>query len=164
MRDIAFQAERFKFAMAGNQQGSARSLVTPARLDTHKPVLYQIDSADRIASANLVEQLDQRNGIKLHPIHRNRSTLLEADYDLLLAIWGILRRAGQLPRAGERSIACIFQFPAFVADVPQVAIAAMNLFAAGGNGNSPLLGIVETIFARLQIPLPPWGDDLQLRS
>ena len=83
---------------------------------------------------------------------------------LLLAIRSILRRTRQLPGAGERSVARIFQFPALVADVPQIAIAAVNLFAAGGHGNSALLGVVETVFARLQIPLAPRRDHFQLRS
>ncbi len=162
--EVALQAQSFEFAVRGNQQRSARRFVTAARLDADETVLHQVDAADGIASADLVQQLDQRNRIELHPVHGNRSALFEADFDLLLAVGSFLRRTGQLPGAGERRVARIFQFPALVADVPQVAIAAVDLLAAGGHGNAALLGIVEAVFARLQIPLAPRRDHLQLRS
>ena len=54
--------------------------------------------------------------------------------------------------------------PPSCANVQQVAIAAVNLLAALRHGNSVRLGIVETVLARLQRPLAPRHDDLQLRS
>ena len=57
----------------------------------------------------------------------------------------------------------IFQFPAFVADVQQVAVAAVDFFAALSNRDSMLLGVVETVFARLQSPLAPRSNHFQFR-
>ena len=50
-----------------------------------------------------------------------------------------------------------------MAHVQQIAVAAVDLLAALGHGNSMLLGVVEAVFARLQVPLAPGHDDLQLR-
>ena len=48
-------------------------------------------------------------------------------------------------------------------DVPEIAIAAVNLLPACRNGNAVLLCVVETVFARLQIPFPPRRNDLEFR-
>ncbi len=164
VRDIALQAQGFEFAMRGNQQSAAGSLVATARLDSDEAVLHQINPSDGISPADFVQQLDQRNRIELHAIHRNWNAFFKADDDLLLAVGSVLRRTSHLPGGGKRRVARIFQFPALVADVPEIAVAAVNFLPAGFDGNSPLLRVVETIFARLQIPLPPWRDDFQLRS
>src|SRR5439155_8315344 len=94
----------------------------------------------------------------------NRNTFFETDDHLLLAVRSILRRTRQLPGARERCVPGIFQFPALVADVPQIAITAVNFLPAGGHRNSAFLGIVETVFSRLEIPLPPGRDDFKFRS
>src|SRR6202011_2298909 len=104
------------------------------------------------------------NRRELHAIDRNRNPFFEADDHLLLTVRRFLRRTRQLPGAGERRVASVFQFPALVADVPEGAIAAVNLLPAGGDRNPPPFGIVETIFSRLQGPLPPRGDHFQLRG
>ena len=51
-----------------------------------------------------------------------------------------------------------------MAEVPEIAIAAVDLFSARGHGDAALLGVVEAIFARFQIPLAPWRYYFQLGS
>ena len=65
---------------------------------------------------------------------------------------------------GERRVVGIFQLAALVADVQQVAVAAVDLLAALRHRNAVRLGIFEAVFARLQRPLAPRHNDLQLRS
>src|SRR2546427_83894 len=48
-------------------------------------------------------------------------------------------------------------------DVPEIAIAAVNLLPACGDLNAVLLCVVQTIFARLQIPLPPRCNHFEFR-
>src|SRR5579859_5530238 len=45
-----------------------------------------------------------------------------------------------------------------------VAVAAVDLLAAGSHGYLALLRIIEAIFTRLQIPFAPGRNDLQMRS
>src|SRR5208337_500958 len=50
-----------------------------------------------------------------------------------------------------------------MADVQQVAIAAVDFLPALCHWNSMPFGVVEAVFARLQRPLAPGHDNLQLR-
>ena len=50
-----------------------------------------------------------------------------------------------------------------MADVHQVAVAAVDFFAAGGHGHSVAFGVIEAVLARLQPPLAPRRDDFQMR-
>ncbi len=83
---------------------------------------------------------------------------------LLHRVGRVLRRLRPRPRRVERRVVGIFQFAALVADVQQVAVAAVDLLAALRHRNAMRLGILQAIFARLQRPLAPRHDDLQLRS
>ena len=150
--------------MSRDQQRAARSFVASARLDSDKTVLDQIDASNRIARANFIQQFHQRHRIHFHPVHRNRNALREADAHLLFLVRRFLRRARNLPGRRQRRVSGILQFAAFVADVPQIPVAAVNLLAARRHWNPMLLGVIEAIFARLQRPLPPRRNDLQLRS
>src|SRR5258708_1565307 len=98
MHEFAFQAERFQLTMRCEQQCSARSFITSARLDADKAVLYEINAANRVAPANLIEQFNQRHRAELLSIHRDRSARLKANGHALLAIRRLLRRARKLPR------------------------------------------------------------------
>src|SRR5262245_41970909 len=122
MHEVAFQAESFQLAMRGKQQRAARSFVAAARLDPDKAILDEVDATDGVAAANLVEQLHQRNRIQLLAVHRDRCSLGKSDGDSLLAIGCVFRRARQLPGGVKWSVGRIFQFAAFMAYVPDVAV------------------------------------------
>src|SRR4029077_18875086 len=112
------------------EQGSSRCFVTTPRLDADETVLHQVNSSNRVAAANFVQQFDQGGRIHRQSVDRDWHALLKTDLDLLLAIGGLLRRVGQLPGAGERRVARIFQFPTLMADMPKIAIATMDLLPA----------------------------------
>ncbi len=96
---FAIQAQGFEFAMRGDQQRAARSLIASARLDAYKAVLDQVNPPDGVAPADFVQQLHQRDRIHVQAVHRNRNALLEADFHLLFAVRRLLRRVRELPRA-----------------------------------------------------------------
>ena len=96
--------------MRRDQQRAARSFVAAARLNTHETILDQIHAADGVASADLIQLLDQRNGLHLHTVDRNRNALLETDLDLLFAVGRFLRRPRQLPRS-SKALGRIFKLP-----------------------------------------------------
>src|SRR5579884_1590779 len=148
MHHITFTAQGLKFTVRRNQQRSARSFVASSRLDSHETVLDDIDAPDSVSSANFVQQLDQRNRIEPHAIYPNRNTLLELNLNLLLAVRSFLRRFRNLPRAWEWGIGSVFQLSPLVTDVPQISVAAVDLFAAGSNGNAVRFGIIKAILSR----------------
>src|SRR5437588_2013698 len=108
VQKIPIQAQRFKFVVSGKQQRASRSLVTATRLNSNKAVLNQIDAPYRIATANFIEQFNQRYGIKRLPSDRNRHALFESDFNLLFFIGRLLWRLRQLPGARERRISRVF--------------------------------------------------------
>src|SRR6185437_16576181 len=97
------------------------------------------------------------------PLYRNGNAPAEPDFDLLGFIGRVLWGLRPLPGGFQRRIGRIFEFSAFMTHVQQVAVATMDLCAAGSDGDSPAFGIGEAIFARLQVPLPPGSDHLELR-
>ena len=73
--------------------------------------------------------------IELHAVHGNRDALLETDVDLLLAVGRFLRRIVVICQVlSSGALAGVLEFAALVADVPQVAVAAVDLLAARGDG------------------------------
>ena len=51
-----------------------------------------------------------------------------------------------------------------MAQVPDIAVAAVNLFPAGSHGDAALLGVIQAIFAGFQSPFAPRSNHLQFRS
>src|SRR5579872_655239 len=150
--------------MSEEQQRAAWSLIAATRLDTDEAVLDEVNASDGVAAADFVQDRNQSHGIELHIIDGNWNALFKADGDRLGLVRRFLRRYRHLPGGVQWTVAGVFQFPTLMAQVPEVAIAAVNLFAAGGNGNSMRFGVVEAIFARLQSPFAPRSNDLQFRS
>jgi hypothetical protein len=54
VRDIALQAQSFEFAVRRDQQSPARSFIAATRLDSNKPIFYQVDSPDSVAATDFV--------------------------------------------------------------------------------------------------------------
>ncbi len=50
-----------------------------------------------------------------------------------------------------------------MADVPEVAVAAVDFRSAGGDFDATSGGVVEAVLAGLEGPLAPGGDNFQLR-
>ena len=164
VQQVAIKTESFEFAVSGQQQRASGSFIAAARFNADKAILDQVDASHRVASADFVQQFDQRYRIKNLSTHRNGHAVFESDFDLLFFIGSLLRRLRHLPSAREWRVAGVFQLSAFVAQVPEIAIAAVNFLAARSHRNAALFRIVEAIFTRLQIPFAPRRDHFQLGS
>ena len=122
---------------AGKQQRSARRLVTAARLDADKAVFDQINPADGIAPANFVQQLDQRNRIQLHAVHRDRHSLLRTRSSTFSSRSGA--SCGDFVHVHVLGSGALFgssSSPPSWLTCQQVAVAAVDLLAARGHGNA----------------------------
>ena len=62
-----------------------------------------------------------------------------------------------------RGIGRVFQFAALVRDVPDIAIAAVDIGCALRDRHIVLLGVFDGVFARDDVPFAPWRDDRQMR-
>src|SRR5580692_8259676 len=89
--------------------------------------------------------------------------MLELDRDLLGLVGRVLRRLRPRPCGGQRRVVRVFEFATLMADMQQVTVAAVDLLTALRYLNAVRFGILQAVLARLQRPLAPWNNDLQLR-
>ena len=165
MRHALIERERFQFAESVHDQRAAGSFVAPARLHADKAVLHQVDAADAVLAADLVELLEQRDGggVAL-AVHRNRRALLEPDGHVFRLIRRVLGRSGQHPDFVRGRIRRIFQRAALVRNVPDVAVAAVDLLGGLRDRHVMLGRVLDSVLARNDVPLAPRSDHRQMRS
>src|SRR5262245_11906980 len=48
--------------------------------------------------------------------------------------------------------------------MPDIAVAAVDLFGRGGDRNVAFFGVGDRVVPRLNIPFTPWSDDFELRG
>ena len=66
-------------AMRRQQDRAARRLVHAARLHADEAVLHQIEPADAVGLAQLVQPRQQRGRRQRHPVDRHRIAVVEID-------------------------------------------------------------------------------------
>ena len=71
-------------------------------------------------------------------------------------------RDDPLPHGFVGRVGGIFEHAAFVAQVPDVAVAAVNILGGLLDGNVVRLRVRDRIFARDDVPFAPRGDDRKL--
>src|SRR3990172_2479122 len=57
----------------------------------------------------------------------------------------------------------VFKHPSLITDMEQIGITAIGLFLCHRDVNAMLLRILDELSPGAKLPLPPGGDDLQLR-
>ena len=87
----------------------------------------------------------------------------KADFDGSGLLGRLCGRDDPLPHRFIGCVGGIFQHSAFVAQVPDVAVAAVNVFGGLLDGNIVSARVVNSFFARYDVPFAPWRDDLQFR-
>src|SRR6267154_169105 len=164
MRGFAIDSKRFEFAVRGDQQSAAGSFVGAARFHSYEAVFYDVGAADAVFCGDFVERVQQVDGIGFGTVHGNRQASFEADFDFGGFVRSFFRRDDPLPHGFVRGIGGIFEFAAFVAEVPDVAVAAVDIFFALLDGDIVFLRVGDGVFAGVDVPLAPRGDDLQTGS
>ncbi len=123
---LAVQHQALQLVVGGVQDRAARRLVHAARLHAHQAVLHHVGAADAVDAAQLVQPRHQLDGAAGHAVDALRDALLEVDLHVLRLVGSLLRRAGQHEHVLVRLVPRIFQDAALVADVPDVAVAAVD--------------------------------------
>ncbi len=113
--------------MRGDQQRAAGRFIRAARLDSDQTVFDQIDSPDAVRRGNFVQLIEQRDSGPLLSVHRNRRACIESNFDFGRLIRGFFRRNDPLPHRFLGLVRGIFEHAAFVAQVPDVAVARVNV-------------------------------------
>ena len=79
-------------------------------------------------------------------------------------VW-IVDKRGDLPDVEvivEEKVPLRRELSALVAEVPKIAISAVNLLSARRNRHLVRFSVVDCIFTRLDLPLTPWSDHFEL--
>src|SRR6185312_5808574 len=88
MRRAAIQGDALDAAMRRMEDGAAGRLVDAARLHADEAVLDQVEAADAVPAAELVEPRQQLRRRQRHAIDRDGVAALELDLD----VFGLVRR------------------------------------------------------------------------
>src|SRR5262249_5842391 len=97
-------------------------------------------------------------------VEAHGNALLEIDRDFAFALGARPRIEGQHEEIFRWRLRWIFQNSTFVTHVPDIAVAAINLFCGRGDWNVPFLGVCDRVMSRLNVPFTPWSNDLELGS
>ncbi len=98
-----------------------------------------------------------------HAVDALGDAALKVDGDLLRLVGRSLRADRPLVHGLFRLVPGVLQQAALVAQVPQVAVAAVDRLLGGGDGHIVLGGVVQGVLAAADGPLAPRGDDAQPR-
>lgn len=153
---------------AGN--GQTRGVVAATRLEADEAVLDNVDTANTVVVAQLVEQLEDLNRAgRLLTVDSNLcgDTLLELNSELLRSGRGVDGVNGTGPQLLGRGVVGVLEHAGLVAAVDEVVVHGPGGLGAGRDGDVLLLGVLEQVLTTLELGdelgQPPWGNNLDGR-
>ena len=144
------------------EDGAAGGLVDAAALHAHQAVLDDVQQADAVLAAHLVQVFHQLHGAHLLAVHGGGDALFKVDGHISGHVGGLLGADAQLQEAGLVVLGLVggvFQVHALVGQVPEVFVLGVVGLAADAQGDVVGLGVVDLLVAALDVPLAPGGDD-----
>src|SRR6267378_6237093 len=162
MRGFAVHGEPLEFLMCFDEEGSAGSFVGAAGFHSYEAIFDEVGAADAVFCGDFVERVEQIDGAEFRTVEGNGSAGFESDFDFLGFVRSFFWRDDPLPHRFVRRVSGIFKLAAFVAKMPDVAIAAVNIFFALLDGNVVLLRVGYGIFTGIDVPLAPGSNDLDV--
>src|SRR5260221_6313987 len=149
--------------MSADQQGAAGSFVSAAGLHADEAICDEVGAADTVAGGDFVERVEQIDWAELCAADGDGRAGFETDFNFFGFVRSFFRRNSPLPHGFAGSVGGIFEFAAFVAEVPDVAVAAVNVLFALLDGNVVFFRVGDGVFERVDIPFAPGGADLHVR-
>ena len=149
------------------EDGAPRRLIDPPILHAHQAVFHNVQQADAVLPAQLIQLADDVAGLHVLPVDGHRHAL-----DKVQGHIGGLVRGGQGAHAHLQKallliqglVGRVLQVQTLVGEVPEVLVLGIVGLPADFQGDVVGLGVVDLLVPALDIPLPPGGDDLHLRG
>ncbi len=165
MRRAAVEGDAFDAAMRRVQDGAAGRLVDAARLHADEAVLDEVEAADAVLAAELVELRQERRRRQRRTVDGDGVAALELDLDIFGPIGRVLGRDGAAVDEFLGLAPGILERLALGRDVQEVGIDRERRLAAlvAGDGDLVLLGIFDELGARGEVPFAPRCDHLDVR-
>jgi hypothetical protein len=119
------QAHRLQILVGLVEDGAARRLVHAAALHAHQPVFHDVQQADAVFAAQLVELVDYLLGAHLLAVHGRGHALFKLQLHICGLVRSVQRRDAHLQKARLLVlwlVARILKIQALVGEVPQVLV------------------------------------------
>ena len=149
------------------QDGTAGSLVHAAALHAHQTVLHDIQQADAVLAAQLVQVLHQLHSAHLLAVNGSGNALFKVDGHIGRGVGSLLGADTQLQETGVVVLGLVggaLQIQALVAQMPQVLVLGVVGLAVDLQGDVVSLGVVDLFVTALDVPLTPGSNDGHIRA
>ena len=144
-----------------------RTVIAATALETDEAVLDNIDTANTVSVAELVESVEQLNGVSVLLLGSDEfggDTLLELNGDVGRLVRGVQRVGSHGPHVSGRGVVGVLQNTGLVTAVGGVGVHGPGLGLGRGNRDAGLSGIVEEIVTASEtleeLGITPRSDDL----
>jgi hypothetical protein len=159
---LAVHGDGFHGQVRLSQNGAAGGFVDPAGFHSHEPVFHDVDTADAV----LAPQFGSTRPA-WPPVTGPPSMATGSPFEGNSMVSGVSGASlGASASSGEhllrRAGPGVFQHPALVADVQQVAVGAVGFGVGGGHRRCRAFGKGHQRRAGIQVPFAPGGDDLNV--
>ena len=166
MRGAAIERELLDATMRDRVDGAAGRLVHAARFHADEAVFDEVEAADPVLAAELVERGEQRGGAHRLAIERHPVAGCKTDLDGLGCVGCILRADGAREHVIGHLLPRILEHLALGGGVQDVGVGGKGAVAALvlGDLDLVLLGPVDERGAAGQVPFAPWAMTLMSGS
>ena len=162
MQRLAIEAQRFELAMRGDEQSAAGCFVRAARFHADETIFDNVHAADAIGCGDFIQLIEQRERREFLAVHGDGIPGFEADFDGRGLVGRFRGRDDPFPHVFGGRVGRIFEHAALVAQVPDVAVAAVDVFLGLIDGDVVRARVFDGIFARIDFPFAPRRDDLKV--
>ena len=164
---VAVEDELLELLVSLHEDGPAGSLIDAAGLHADDTVFHDIDDADAVLAAQLVELADDIGDLHSLAVESLRYAGLKGQgdvSDLIGSLHGSLAQDQEMVIVG--SVCGILELEAFVADVPEVPVTAVAAVGGEGKLDAVRLAVRDLGFTGVHGPLgaSPGSDDIEVGS
>ncbi len=166
MSHFAIQGDGLDGAVCLQDDGATRGFVAAAGLHAHVAVFHQVQTADAVLAAQLVQLGQHVVGSQTYAIQRHDI----AFFELYVQVFGFIRcrfwRHSPAPHGFFGLGGRVFQVTAFEGDVQQVGVHGIRratVLVLHVHRNAVFLGVGQQLLAGQQVPLAPWGNHFYIR-
>src|SRR6185437_2565304 len=145
--------------MRYNEQGPAWRLVRAPGFHTHQAVFDNVHAPHAVGCGDFVELIEEGERTEFPAIYGNGSSSFELYLYRHRLVRSFRWRNDPLPHGFLWRVRRILEDASLVAQVPNIAVAAVDVLCGLFDRNIVLAGIRDRLFSRVDLPFTPRGND-----
>ena len=162
MQHLPVERQRLDRFVRVVEQCAAGRLVAAPRFHADEAVLHDVDTPDAVLARDLIRAPQEGDGGEGFAVNGDGVARLEVYVQSLRRVWRVFRVGGALPHPARRLRPGVLEDAALVRGVEEVGVRRVRFLFGDGNRDAVLLRVRDTVFAPLQIPLAPGGDNFDI--